>query len=66
MRLPLSIRVVLPLFIVFILLVPQGHAEVVKAAAHVRRAWTFGDDGVTFSNEFPQGRLNECERAGPL
>lgn len=63
MRLPLSILLLLTAFISF---VPRGHAEAVKAAAHVRRAWSFSEDGVSFSDEFPQGRLNACERAGPL
>jgi|GEM_PF-5054754 len=57
MRLPLSILAWV------ILLAPSLHAQ---AAAHVRRVWTFAEDSVTFSNDFPQGRLNECERTSPL
>jgi dipeptidyl-peptidase-4 len=66
MKLPFFIRALLPLLAVFASLLPQGHAEAAKAAAHIRRAWSFPEDGVTFSNDFSQGRLNECERAGPL
>ena len=56
MRLSLSILALV------ILLAPSLHAQ---AAAHVRRTWSFAEDGVTFSNEFPQGRLNKCERSRP-
>lgn len=44
----------------------QVHADAPKIAFQTKRTWKFADDGVTFSNEFSEARLNECERIGPL
>lgn len=44
----------------------QGYAEAPPVAIQASREWTFADDGVTFSNEFSEARLNDCVRIGPL
>src|SRR5690349_21066679 len=44
----------------------QGRADVATVALQTKRSWSFADDGITFSNEFSEARLNECERIGPL
>ena len=41
-------------------------ADTATVALQTKRSWSFAEDGVMFSNEFSEARLNECERIGPL
>lgn len=61
---PLLRCVFLCLLTVFVIL--PAHGDVTKVAFQTKRSWSFPEDGVTFSNDFSEARLNECERIGPL
>ncbi|BCU77627.1 M14 family zinc carboxypeptidase [Luteolibacter sp. LG18] len=41
----------------------SGHPATI--APHVRHTWRFPESGVTFHDEFSQGRLNGCQQTGP-
>ena len=56
-----------PFLCLFIaLMTMQGRADTAKVSLQTPRSWNFAEDGVTFSNQFPEARLNACERIGPL
>ncbi len=57
---------IIRLCLLIALCAPSGRADTAAVALQTKRSWSFAEDGVTFSNEFSEARLNECERIGPL
>ncbi|QUE49316.1 hypothetical protein KBB96_10575 [Luteolibacter ambystomatis] len=48
-----------------VFLLPSSFAkDLPPAEKHIRRIWEFEDAGVSFNDDFSQGRLNGCEQAG--
>lgn len=41
---------------------PPAAAAEIKVVLQERRVWSFPEDGITFDNQFPAARLNECHR----